>query len=53
MKSHESFNWGQAALDALDGWDTASGYWKYPFDWTKRIPQAGSDGEDDDALAVT
>ena len=54
MKSHESFDWGQAALEALDGWDTGNSYWKYPFDWTRRLHQAGSDDdEEDDALAMT
>lgn len=52
MESHESFDWGQAALEALDGWD-AAGAWKYSYDWTRRLPQAGSDGKDDSALAMT
>lgn len=54
VQSHESFDWGQAALDALDGWDTGDGYWKYPFDWTRRLTQTGSDdSEEEDALAMT
>ena len=53
MESHESFNWGQAALEALDGWDAVDAYWKYSFDWTRRLPQAGSDDKDDSALAMS
>lgn len=47
VKSHESFDWGNASLEALDGWNAQkSGHvWKYPFDWTRKLESAGSQDE--------
>lgn len=53
IESQESFNWGQAAIDVLDKWDAGDIYRKYSFDWTRRLPQGGSDGIENSALAMT
>ncbi|KAJ8093075.1 hypothetical protein PM082_020557 [Marasmius tenuissimus] len=48
-EEHETFDWGSAALDALDNWHTARcGVPKSLFDWSKT-----TDGGKDDALSAT
>ena len=35
MKEHDTFDWGKAAIDALDGWDGGL-VQSLPFDWQKK-----------------
>jgi hypothetical protein len=49
IKAHEEFDWGTAALEALDGWDREVGFRKYPFDWgRRRNASAGADVDQDE-----
>lgn len=43
-KAHEEFDWGKAALEALDGW-VGDGLSKYPFDWNRRRRNRSEDEE--------
>jgi hypothetical protein len=52
IKAHEEFDWGTAALEALDGWDREVEFKKYPFDWgRRRNASAGADVDQDGGLA--
>lgn len=44
--AHEEFDWGTAALEALDGWDGRVGFRKYPFDWGRRRDKGASASAD-------
>jgi len=35
MREHDAFDWGKAAIDALDSWDGGS-VQRLPFDWQKK-----------------
>jgi hypothetical protein len=50
IKAHEEFDWGTAALKALDEWDREVGFRKYPFDWgrRRRNADAGADVDQDE-----
>jgi len=49
MKAHEEFDWGTAALEALDGWDLEVKLKKRPFDWgRRRNAGAGTDVDQDE-----
>lgn len=48
-KAHEVFDWGKAALDALEEWNKNQAFKSYSFDWTRRAP--GSEGKAEDGLA--
>ena len=37
---HETFDWGEAALKALDTWNGSDSV-VYPYDWTKKIGETG------------
>jgi len=46
VKAHESFDWGQAALEKLDEWkaDAAKFVRQYPLDWTRRASNVEGNG---------
>jgi hypothetical protein len=53
IASHESFDWGTAALEAVEGW-TAPGSLIYSFDWSLSTPsQRGDDLLEEKALNAT
>lgn len=41
---HETFDWGKAALEALDNWEATDHVW--PYDWTKRRSGSVEQGEE-------
>ena len=50
MSEHETFDWGVAAMEALESWNVPET--KHLYDWTLKMNGSHANGDEGDTLAA-